>query len=96
MESEHAGYVNENPVNLLLWRGDGNESVSGTAPRGGVAGREDKFASMSLGRSDSERSLGVIVKRGDWSQACGFVLSPVQVKALRDYLDEQLPRLKTD
>src|SRR5262245_26566719 len=76
----------ERPADLTLWIKDGMTTVS-QAERGAWADTE-----VSVGRTNSERALGFVVRQG--RKRTEFVLSKAQVYELSCYLDFQLGRLR--
>jgi hypothetical protein len=74
----------EQPTDLLFWFGDGH--------LGGFRARVNASTEVSIGRTDSKRGLGFVVKRGN-SQA-DFVLDKDQVAELAAYLQHRAPPLR--
>jgi len=77
--------VTETPAILDCWLGDG--SLIRFEPR-----KEARDMRLSLGRTNSKRALGFLVKRSD-ANIASFVLDREQVVELAAYLQCTLPRL---
>jgi hypothetical protein len=76
---------NERPANLLLWAGPGSCGWGGDRVKTDVQ--------VSIGRTDSRRALGFLIRKGD-KTVIDFVLNRNQVAALAAFLEGQLGRLR--
>ena len=77
--------MRERPANLLLWIGDGISPIPSKA-------RVSTKTEVSIGRTNSQRALGFIVREGDTSM--DFVLDRNQVDDLISYLRMSRHRLR--
>lgn len=83
--SDDAHPPDEQSADLWLWARNG--CLDCFSPRPGLP-------VVSVGRTDSRRALGFTFREARGQELAAFVLDRAQVKALRDYLDGQLRRLK--